>query len=63
VQVCALHPDGSHCLGCFRTPDEIAAWGRLDDAERDAVMRDLERRRALRREERRRLRVARRGGA
>jgi predicted Fe-S protein YdhL (DUF1289 family) len=63
VQVCALHPDGSHCVGCFRTPDEIAAWSSLDDAQRDAVMQDLERRRALRRAERRRHRVGHRGGA
>jgi len=62
VQVCSLHPDGSHCMGCFRTPAEIGAWSTMSDAQRESVMHDLERRRAARREERRRLRAARRGG-
>lgn len=62
VQVCTLHPDGSHCLGCFRTSAEIGAWSSMSDAERDAVMQDLDRRRAARREQRRRLRAARRAG-
>jgi len=63
VQVCTLHPDGSHCLGCFRTTTEIGAWSTMGDEQREAVMRDLDRRRAARREERRRTRAARRGNA
>ena len=26
------------CKGCFRTMDEIGRWGSMSDAERDAVM-------------------------
>jgi predicted Fe-S protein YdhL (DUF1289 family) len=30
-----MDPDGAFCLGCFRTLNEIAAWGMLDaDAKR-----------------------------
>ena len=35
ISVCVMDPDGAFCLGCFRTLDEIAAWGTLDaDAKR-----------------------------
>ncbi len=35
ISVCVMDPDGAFCLGCFRTLDEIAAWGMLDaDAKR-----------------------------
>ena len=53
VQVCSLHPDGSYCLGCFRTVEEIGAWGTYSDSERDVVLRELDARRARRREQRR----------
>jgi predicted Fe-S protein YdhL (DUF1289 family) len=33
-------------VGCLRTIDEIASWGTLAQAQRDAVMAALERRRA-----------------
>ena len=33
------------CLGCLRTLPEIAAWGRLGDAERARVMTELPARR------------------
>jgi predicted Fe-S protein YdhL (DUF1289 family) len=49
-------------MGCFRTPAEIAAWSGLSEAQREAVMQDLDHRRASRREERRRQRERRRGG-
>jgi predicted Fe-S protein YdhL (DUF1289 family) len=35
------------CLGCLRTLSEVAAWARLDEAEREAVMAQLPRRRLL----------------
>ena len=41
VLVCAVDPDSGLCLGCFRTLEEIAAWSRLTDAERETVIRDL----------------------
>jgi predicted Fe-S protein YdhL (DUF1289 family) len=34
------------CDGCFRTLDEIAAWSRLDDADKRLVWTLIEQRRA-----------------
>lgn len=62
VQVCQLHPDGSHCVGCFRTGEEIAQWSRYSRAEREAVLLRLEERRAARRAQRRARRLARQDG-
>jgi predicted Fe-S protein YdhL (DUF1289 family) len=41
VKVCFVDNESGLCLGCFRTIPEIAAWARLDDAAREAVMADL----------------------
>jgi predicted Fe-S protein YdhL (DUF1289 family) len=41
VQVCFVDDESGLCLGCFRTLAEIAAWRRLDEATREAVMADL----------------------
>ena len=49
VNVCTLHPDGSHCLGCFRTVDEIGGWSTYSDARRAEVNALLDERRAARR--------------
>jgi predicted Fe-S protein YdhL (DUF1289 family) len=35
------------CEGCHRTIDEIAAWSRMDDGAKRAVLSDLARRRRL----------------
>jgi predicted Fe-S protein YdhL (DUF1289 family) len=45
VQVCAIDAESGLCLGCFRSLPEIARWARLDDAERDDILRDLPARR------------------
>lgn len=38
VGVCRMHPDTGWCEGCFRTLDEIAAWGQSDnDWKRDVL--------------------------
>ncbi len=37
VSVCRMHADNSLCLGCFRTMDEIIAWGRMGEAGKRAV--------------------------
>ncbi len=36
--VCQLDWKSGWCLGCGRTGAEIAAWPRLTDAERDALL-------------------------
>lgn len=59
VDVCTVHPDGSHCMGCFRTLDEIAGWSHFDEDQRRKVLALTEERRAVRREERRAQRRAR----
>lgn len=45
VSVCRLDAGGRICVGCWRTIDEIAAWGRLDDEERRRVLARIETRR------------------
>ena len=45
IKVCVMDPQRSVCLGCCRTLDEIGAWGSMSDAEREAVMAELARRR------------------
>jgi uncharacterized protein len=40
--VCQLEWTSGYCLGCGRTGNEIAAWPRMTDAERDAIMALLE---------------------
>lgn len=41
VRLCTVHPVTGLCLGCARTVDEIAAWPRMTEAERRAVMAEL----------------------
>lgn len=45
IKTCRIDQATSLCLGCYRTLDEIASWGRMSDTERNRVMADLERRR------------------
>lgn len=37
ISVCRVHAQTGLCEGCFRTLDEIAAWGSMDDAAKRAV--------------------------
>lgn len=41
IKLCRIDPDSRLCLGCHRTLDEIAAWGRMTPAARARVMADL----------------------
>lgn len=41
VKLCTIHPETRLCLGCARSIDEIAAWGRMSAEERRAVMAEL----------------------
>ena len=45
VSLCRMHAPTGWCEGCLRTIDEIAAWGRLDDDGRRAVLQQLRPRR------------------
>ena len=46
ISVCVMLPEAGVCAGCFRTLDEIAAWGSLDAAQKRAVLAALPERRA-----------------
>ena len=37
LSVCRMDPNTEVCEGCFRTLDEIAAWGRMGDEEKRGV--------------------------
>jgi hypothetical protein len=37
ISVCRMDAQGELCLGCLRTLDEIAAWGRMGDADKRDV--------------------------
>ena len=41
VKICILDPKSKRCIGCKRTGDEIAKWGRLSASARTAIMADL----------------------
>ena len=41
VKVCFVDPGHGHCLGCFRTLQEIGCWSMMGEDEREAVMADL----------------------
>jgi len=41
TKVCVVHAQARLCVGCLRSIDEIAGWGRMSDAERAAIIADL----------------------
>jgi uncharacterized protein len=44
LSVCRMSPMSELCEGCFRTLDEIAAWGRMEDEEKRAVWKSIQQR-------------------
>ncbi len=45
TSVCRMNPASGLCEGCLRTLDEIAAWARMEEHEKQAVWRLLAQRR------------------
>jgi predicted Fe-S protein YdhL (DUF1289 family) len=41
VNICVIHRRAQICVGCYRTMDEIAAWGTMPEADRQALMAEL----------------------
>lgn len=41
VKICVIHPSERLCTGCHRTIEEISAWSRLPQAERDKIINEL----------------------
>jgi predicted Fe-S protein YdhL (DUF1289 family) len=46
VKVCVVDGESGLCLGCFRSLNEIAAWARIDEAERVRITAALPARRS-----------------
>lgn len=42
IAVCFVDPKLGHCVGCWRSLEEIGRWSKMSDEERAAVMDDLE---------------------
>ena len=42
IAICVIDPQAKLCLGCGRSLQEIARWGRMDSAERLQIMAGLE---------------------
>lgn len=47
IKVCVVDGESGLCLGCYRRLNEVAAWARFSDAERDAILAELPDRRTL----------------
>jgi len=43
VNLCSLN-NNNVCIGCYRTIDEVGAWGRYDDEQRLQVLKNCEHR-------------------
>lgn len=46
ISLCRIDDDTGWCEGCFRTLEEIAAWGNMDDSGKVRVLDTIEARRA-----------------
>lgn len=46
VKICVIDERHGHCLGCFRTRQEIATWSRARSEERREILSKLPARRA-----------------
>jgi len=44
IQVCFVDPDLRHCVGCWRSLEEIGRWAQYSDEEREAIMDELKQR-------------------
>jgi hypothetical protein len=47
IKVCVVDGESGLCLGCLRRLNEVAAWSRLTDEERDRILAELPDRRSL----------------
>ena len=47
IKVCVVDGESGLCLGCYRRLNEVAAWTRFTDEERDAILAELPSRRSL----------------
>ena len=45
INVCRMDPVSGLCEGCYRTLDEIAAWGNAGEEQKQAILAHVARRR------------------
>lgn len=41
IKICTVHPVERLCIGCLRSIEEIATWGRMTPEARQAIMAEL----------------------
>lgn len=41
IKLCQLDETGDHCIGCYRTLDELRRWGKASDEEKRQIMQRL----------------------
>ena len=41
IDICQMHAGTGWCAGCLRTIDEVVAWGRMADSDKQAVWQQL----------------------
>ena len=46
ISICVMNEKTGWCTGCYRTIDEIAVWGMLEDDDKRAVLAELPTRRS-----------------
>jgi len=46
-KICVVDPERRQCIGCWRTLEEIAAWGSMTDEQQLAVLKQVEQRRII----------------
>lgn len=47
IGVCTLNREDGHCMGCFRSMDEIRNWWKMSPQERMTIMEQLPAREAI----------------
>ena len=45
INVCKMDGASGLCIGCYRTIEEITLWSRLDDTDRQEILRAVSERR------------------
>ena len=46
VKVCVVDGESGLCMGCYRQLNEVAAWARFTDEERERILAELPSRRS-----------------
>ncbi len=41
LRICVIHPSAGICIGCHRTKDEVANWGRYNKKKRLRLLSEL----------------------